>query len=125
MVVDSETMISNTVSKIVESGDDLVVISDGKDILGTVDLVTILKFADSLGSHSDNVPIIEIADHDAVFARPNTSLDDVLAIMMEHKQSTIPVVDSELVGSINIYDILKRKNGKTGVLVSPEILSTT
>ena len=124
LVVDSETMISNTVSKIIETGDDLVVVSDGAEIVGTVDLATILKFTDSLGAHSGNVPIIEIADQDAVFARPNTSLDDVLAIMMEHKRSTLPVVDTELVGSINIYDILKRKNGKTGVLVSPEILST-
>ena len=49
LVVDSETMISNTVSRIIESGDDLVVVSDGKDIVGTVDLVTILKFIDSFG----------------------------------------------------------------------------
>ena len=106
-VVDCETPVSDTAYRMIQAGTDTVIVTEGKKIKGTVDLRNILRYTYTEGFRPRQTPIGEIANSDIILARPNTSLEDALTIMTELKQDTLPVVDGELVGSINIHDLLK------------------
>lgn len=120
-VVDSETTVTEAACRMIQAGQDTVIVVDGDKIKGTVDLRNIVRYTYTQGFRPHQTPISEITNNDIILARPNTSLEDCLTIMTELKQDTLPVVDGKLVGSINIHDLLKAQPGTKPHLVNPEI----
>jgi CBS domain-containing protein len=80
---------------------------DKKKIKGIIDSHKIFRYTYTEGFRPNQTPVGEIANSGIVLARPNTSLEDALALMIELKQETLPVVNSKPVGTINIYELLK------------------
>lgn len=105
--VDAEATVTESAHIMVQSGEDLLIVLEDEKIKGIVDLRCLLRYTYTQGFRPNQIPISEIADCEMVLARPNTSLEDALTIMTERKQDTLPVVDDELVGTINIHDLLK------------------
>jgi len=105
--LDSEASVAEAAKKLIETGEDLLIITRGNDIIGTVDHEKVLKYTYITGLSPRQIPVGEIANPDIVMVRPDTSIEDVLTIMTEMKQGTLPVVDGGLIGSISIYDVLK------------------
>lgn len=105
--VDSEATVTETAHIMIQSGEDTLIVLDREKIKGTVDLRCLLRYTNTQGFRPNQTPVCEITNCDVVLTRPNTSLEDALTIMTERKQDTLPVVDDELVGSINIHDLLK------------------
>ena len=120
-VVDSETMVKDAACQMIQAGQDTVIVADGDNIRGTVDLKSLLRYTYTQGFRPHQTPISEITNCDIILARPNTSLEDCLTIMTELQQSTLPVVDGKLVGSINIHDLLRAQPKTKPHLVAPEI----
>lgn len=107
IIVDAEASVTEAAYIMVQTGQDILIVSDGDQIMGIVDPRIILRYTYTEGFRPNQTPVSEITKSEIVFARSNSNLEDVRAIMIEEKQDTLPVVDSELVGTINIYDILK------------------
>jgi len=120
-VVDSETMVTDAAYRMIQEGQDTVIVVDGEKIRGTVDLRCLTRYTYTQGFRPHQTPIGEITNNDIILARPNTSLEDCLTIMTELKQNTLPVVDGKLVGSINIHDLLKAQPGTKPSLVVPQV----
>jgi CBS domain-containing protein len=120
-VVDSETMVTDAACKMIQAGQDTLIVQDGDNIRGTVDLRNLVRYTYTQGFRPHQTPISEITNCDIILARPNTSLEDCLTIMTELKQDTLPVVDGKLVGSINIHDLLKAQPQTKPHVVMPEI----
>ncbi len=106
-VVQAEITVTEAATRLIQTGQDTVIVLDGDKIKGTVDMKNILRYTYTQGFRPHQTPISEIANSEIILARPNTSLEDALTIMTELKQDTLPVVDGALVGSINIHDLLK------------------
>ena len=121
-VADTETTVTEAVHRMIQSGTDAIFVLDGNDILGIVDLRCVLRYTYTEGFRPDQTPVSEITNGDIILARPNTSLEDALTIMNELKQTTLPVVDDKLVGSINIHDLLKTQP-QTKPLETPSPIS--
>jgi signal-transduction protein with cAMP-binding, CBS, and nucleotidyltransferase domain len=105
--VDADVSVSEAARKMIQSSADTLIVLENNMIKGTVDLRNVLRYTYTQGFRPNQTPVSEITKSNIVFVRPNTSLEDALTIMIERKQDTLPVVDNELVGSINIHDLLK------------------
>lgn len=105
--VDTDTSVSEAARMMIQSGADTLIVLENNIIKGTVDLRNVLRYTYTQGFRPNQTPVGEITNSNIVFVRSNTSLEDALTIMTEMKQDTLPVVDDELVGSINIHDLLK------------------
>lgn len=118
-IADTETTVTEAVHMMIQSGTDSIFVMDGKNIRGIVDLRCVLRYTYTEGFRPNQTPISEITNCDIILARPNTSLEDALTIMTELKQTTLPVVDDKLVGSINIHDLLKTQPQTKPLETSP------
>ena len=107
--VDGELTVTETAHRMIQSGQDTVIVMKDQDIKGTVDLRNIVRYTYTQGFRPNQTPISEIINTNTVLARPTTSLEDAITIMTETKQYTLAVVDDSLVGCISICDILKAK----------------
>jgi CBS domain-containing protein len=107
LTIDAETPVSETAQVLIQAGLDTLIVVDRDNILGTINLRSVLRYTYTEGFRPNQTPISEITNSNVIFVRPNTSLEDALTIMTETNQDTLPVVDGELVGTINITDLLK------------------
>jgi CBS domain-containing protein len=120
--IDSEVSVTEAIQIMVQTGQDVLIVSDGDQIMGIVDPRVILRYTYTEGFRPNQTPVSEITNSEIIFARSNTNIEDVLAIMIEERQDTLPVVDAELVGYINIFDILKTQLHRTKTeVISPMV----
>jgi CBS domain-containing protein len=119
--VDAEVNVTEATHVMIQSGEDTLIVLEKEKLKGTVNLRNIIRYTYTQGFRPNQTPVGEITNLDIVFARPNTSLVDALTVMIETKQDTLPVVNDELVGLINIYDLLKAQPKTRPLSVSPHI----
>jgi CBS domain-containing protein len=106
-IIDSEKNVKEAALKLIQTGYDTIIVMKKDEITGVVTLKKILQYTYTHGFRPKQVPISEISESDVLLVRPSTSLEEALTIMIETKQNTLPVVNSELLGTINIHDLLK------------------
>jgi CBS domain-containing protein len=119
--VDAENTVTETAHRMIQTGQDTIIVLNEKKIKGTVDLRNVLRYTYTQGFRPNQTPVGEITNSDIIFARPTTSLEDALTIMTETKQYTLAVVDDDLVGSITIHDLLKAQPQTKPLAVSPHL----
>ena len=119
--VDAEITVAEAAHRMIQTGQDTLIVTEGNNIKGTVDLRSVLRYTYTHGFRPAQTPVGEITNSDTVLARPTTSLEDAITIMTEMKQYTLAVVDDELVGSITICDVLKAKPNIKPLETSPHI----
>lgn len=105
--IDSEKTVTEAAQKLIQTEYDTIIVIAGNEIHGVVTIQTLLYYTYSQGFRPTQVPISEITDTDILLVRPSTSLEETLTIMIESKQNTLPVVNDELLGTINIHELLK------------------
>jgi CBS domain-containing protein len=105
--IDSEKTVIEAAQKMIHTGYDTVIVTSKNEINGVVTIQKLLKYTYTKGFRPKQVPISEIVDTDILLVRPSTSLEETLTIMVETGHNTIPVVNNELLGTINIHDLLK------------------
>jgi len=120
-IVDMDTTVTEAARKMIQSGHDAIFVVEGKEIKGIVDLKNVVRYTYTEGFRPNQTPVSEITNDEIILARPSTSLEDALTIMTELKQDTLPVVDKELVGSINIYDLLRAQPQTKPLKTSPHL----
>ena len=118
-IVDKDITVAEAAHRLIQSGHDTIFVVDRKEIKGVVNLKNVVRYTYTEGFRPSQTPVSEITNEEIILARPNTSLEDVLTIMTELKQGTLPVVDEELVGSINIYDLLRAQPQTKPLETSP------
>lgn len=87
----------------------LVVSADGSDVAGIVSERDVVRQL----SGSDTVldgPVSAIMTSQVRSAQPDSQLDDLMALMTEHRVRHVPIVaDGQLTGIVSIGDVVKHK----------------
>ena len=106
--VEPDQSVYEAIEKMAEKGiGALLVMAEGKlaGILSERDYArkVILK-----GRHSQNTLVREIMSSPVVFATPEQTIDECMALMTQHRIRHLPVVDDEkVVGLVSIGDLVK------------------
>jgi len=98
--------VTETAWMMITAGLDTIIVTKNEEILGAVTVNEILRHTYTPGFNPEEARIERIMIEDIMLARPNTSLNDVRALLTESDVYTLPVVDKELVGYITLRDLL-------------------
>lgn len=110
LTADMNYTVTRTVKMMIDSAlETLIVTCEGR-ILGAVSIDDLLLRLIEPNFNPDRTSIGEITNSEVVLVRPSTRLEDAIALMLEIDHSTLPVVDSEIVGYIGYTDILRVVN---------------
>lgn len=107
VTVDAEETVLEAARRMIQENQRYLVVLQGNELRGVVDLYKVFRYTYSPGFRPQQTPIGELVDENIVLARPETSLEDALTIMVESNCDALPVVDEGLVGVVDIYGVLK------------------
>ena len=79
IIVDAEASVAEAAYIMVQTGQDILIVSDGAQIMGIVDPRVILRYTYTEGFRPNQTPVSEITKSEIVFARSNSKLEDVRA----------------------------------------------
>lgn len=104
--VPHKATVTETAWMMITAGIDTIIVTKNDEILGSVTVKEILRHTYTPGFNPEEAKIGSITNEEIMLARPNTSLNDVRALLTESDVDTLPVVDKELVGYITLRDLL-------------------
>lgn len=85
-----------------------VFVMDGARIAGIFSERDYARKVTLQGKSSKETPVTEIMTKDVLFVRPNHSIDDCMALMIDKRIRHLPVMEGEeLMGVISIGDVVK------------------
>ena len=106
--IDPDATVFDAVAKMAEKDIGSLVVMDRGEIVG---IITERHYARNVvlkGKTSPATPVREIMQKHVLFARPEQSVEQCMAVMTDKRIRHLPVVDGEkLIGIISIGDLVK------------------
>ena len=111
VTVTPDTNVRQLLQVLAEHGIGAVVVSvDGKSVDGIVSERDVVRAFALRGAAVMSEPVTEIFTAEVRTVTPDTSLDDVMRLMTEHRMRHAPVlVDGDLGGLVSIGDVVKNR----------------
>jgi CBS domain-containing protein len=111
VTVTPDTKVRQLLTVLAEHGIGAVVVSaDGSSVDGIVSERDVVRAFAQRGASVMSEPVTEIYTAEVRTVAPDTSLDDVLRLMTEHRMRHAPVlVDGTLGGLVSIGDVVKNR----------------
>ena len=111
VTVTPDTKVRQLLNVLAEHGIGAVVVSvDGKSVDGIVSERDVVRAFALRGAAVMSEPVTEIYTAQVRTVAPDTSLDDVMRLMTEHRMRHAPVlVDGALGGLVSIGDVVKNR----------------
>jgi CBS domain-containing protein len=111
VTVTPDTNVRQLLQVLAEHGIGAVVVSvDGKSVDGIVSERDVVRAFALRGAAVMSEPVTEIFTAEVRTVTPDTSLDDVMRLMTEHRMRHAPVlVDGALGGLVSIGDVVKNR----------------
>ena len=111
VTVTPDTKVRRLLEVLAEHGIGAVVVSaDGKSVGGIVSERDVVRAFAQRGAAVMSEPVTEIYTAEVRTVAPDTSLDDVMRLMTEHRMRHAPVlVDGALGGLVSIGDVVKNR----------------
>jgi CBS domain-containing protein len=111
VTVTPDTKVRQLLTVLAEHGIGAVVVSaDGSSVDGIVSERDVVRAFAQRGASVMSEPVTEIYTAEVRTVAPDTSLDDVLRLMTEHRMRHAPVlVDGALGGLVSIGDVVKNR----------------
>ena len=111
VTVTPDTNVRQLLQVLAEHGIGAVVVSvDGKSVDGIVSERDVVRALALRGAAVMSEPVTEIYTEQVRTVTPDTSLDDVMRLMTEHRMRHAPVVvDGALGGLVSIGDVVKNR----------------
>ena len=108
ITVPLKTDLSEAISILVTHKIGVVIVSEtGKNALGILSERDIIRALSEAGTNALSAPVEQFMSHDVVTCSPQTSADDVLALMMENRFRHMPVLEAgALIGLISQGDVI-------------------
>lgn len=108
ITVPLKTDLSEAISILVAHKIGVVIVSEtGKNALGILSERDIIRALSEAGTSALSAPVEQFMSRDAVTCNPQTSADDVLALMTENRFRHMPVLEEgALIGLISQGDVI-------------------
>ena len=108
ITVPLKTDLSEAISILVAHKIGVVIVSEtGKDALGILSERDIIRAFSEAGTNALSAPVEQFMSRDVVTCSPQTSADDVLALMTENRFRHMPVLEEgALIGLISQGDVV-------------------
>ena len=108
ITVPLKTDLSEAISILVAHKIGVVIVSEtGKDALGILSERDIIRALSEAGTNALSAPVEQFMSRDVVTCSPQTSADDVLALMTENRFRHMPVLEEgALIGLISQGDVV-------------------
>ena len=108
ITVPLKTDLSEAISILVTHKIGVVIVSEtGKNALGILSERDIIRALSEAGTNALSAPVEQFMSHDVVTCSPQTSADDVLALMTENRFRHMPVLEEgALIGLISQGDVV-------------------
>ena len=108
ITVPLKTDLSEAISILVTHKIGVVIVSEtGKNALGILSERDIIRALSEAGTNALSAPVEQFMSHDVVTCSPQTSADDVLALMTENRFRHMPVLEEgALIGLISQGDVI-------------------
>ncbi|RKZ13255.1 hypothetical protein DRQ50_10725 [bacterium] len=108
-MVGPEDTVFDAVTRMVEMNIGAVLVSENNVIVGIISERDYLRFITVQGRTARNTPVKEVMTAKVIYVTPDTSLDEVMAIMTGKRIRHIPVlIEGKLQGIVSIGDVVKQ-----------------
>jgi CBS domain-containing protein len=109
--IDADASVFDAVKAMVEANVGSLLVTEGGEIAGIVTERDYLRRVTLEGRTDKDTPVREIMSSPLVVARPETTIDECMAIMTDRRIRHVPVIDEgSVVGVVSIGDLVKFKS---------------
>jgi len=106
--IEAEASALAAVRKMVEANIGSLLVMDGDEIAGIVTERDYLRRVALEGPTDDDVTVRELMSSPLIVVKPETPIDECMALMTDRRIRHVPVVDGgEVVGIVSIGDVVK------------------
>jgi signal-transduction protein with cAMP-binding, CBS, and nucleotidyltransferase domain len=108
--IDADSSVFEAVKQMVEMNVGSLLVTDGGEISGIVTERDYLRRV-TLEGRTEEAPVREIMSSPLVVARPETTIDECMALMTDRRIRHVPVVEEgKVIGLVSIGDLVKFKS---------------
>jgi CBS domain-containing protein len=109
--IDADASVFDAVKAMVEANVGSLLVTEGGEIAGIVTERDYLRRVTLEGRTDKDTPVREIMSSPLVVARPETTIDECMAIMTDRRIRHVPVInEGAVVGVVSIGDLVKFKS---------------
>lgn len=106
--VTPDTKVLDALKMLTEKHIGVVLVMEGERLWGLFSERDFVRLAVKTGSFSADLPVSEVMTSRVFFVKPETTVDECMALMTEKRVRHLPVMDGQMVvGVISIGDIVK------------------
>lgn len=107
--VGPDDTVFEAVTRMVRANVGAILVMDGSRVRGIMTERDYLRFVTELGRTARDTPVLDLMTRKVIYVTPETSIEQVMAVMTEARVRHVPVMDGDtLLGLVSIGDCVKR-----------------
>ncbi len=107
--VGPDDTVFEAVTRMVKANVGAILVMDGSRLRGIMTERDYLRFVTELGRTARDTPVLDLMTRKVLYVTPDTSIQEVMALMTEARIRHVPVMDGEtLLGLVSIGDCVKQ-----------------
>lgn len=108
LTIEADASVHQAVQRMVEENIGSLMVTDGREIVGIVTERDYLRRVALEGRTDRETRVREIMSSPLICVSPDTTVDECMALMTDHRVRHLPVADEErIVGLVSIGDVVK------------------
>jgi CBS domain-containing protein len=108
LTIDADASVHQAVQRMVEENIGSLMVTDGREIVGIITERDYLRRVALEGRTDRETRVREIMSSPLICVSPDTTVDECMALMTDHRVRHLPVADEErIVGLVSIGDVVK------------------
>jgi CBS domain-containing protein len=107
--VGPDDTVFEAVTRMVKANVGAILVMDGSRVRGIMTERDYLRFVTELGRTARDTPVLDLMTRKVLYVTPDTSVQEVMALMTEARIRHVPVMEGEtLLGLVSIGDCVKQ-----------------
>lgn len=107
--VGPDDTVFEAVTRMVKANVGAILVMDGSRVRGIMTERDYLRFVTELGRTARDTPVLDLMTRKVLYVTPDTSIQEVMALMTEARIRHVPVMEGEtLLGLVSIGDCVKQ-----------------
>jgi CBS domain-containing protein len=107
--VGPDDTVFEAVTRMVKANVGAILVMDGSRVRGIMTERDYLRFVTELGRTARDTPVLDLMTRKVLYVTPETSIQEVMALMTEARIRHVPVMEGEtLLGLVSIGDCVKQ-----------------
>ena len=106
--ISPDASVYDAIKEMADRGVGALLVTEGDKLVGIVSERDYARKVILKGRSSRETPVREIMTEDVIYIRPEETIEQAMAVMVEHRIRHLPVLDGErIVGVVSIGDVVK------------------